>query len=259
MTAVCPLLLIEDDHNEALAIEKVCCPDPSNVAIDVYNNGAEAEDALREGEYDLVICDLALPSDARRFEPDTEEGLRLFELMREQSQGTVRDGPSGHADLHMMQRFFEAQRGGDLYGTRTEEPLVRFFPKEDLPDCIDAVRSHIAKTEVLDQLELEYPTGLSLSLSEERALRIYGRRTGAARAIVETLDGGLSDSKTFKVSLTDAAGDSTGAVVGRKLGDLRKVIREAGRYDEQPRLVYRPALAPMFFTSYRLGRAAEAR
>ena len=166
---------------------------------------------------------------------------------------------SGHADLHMMQRFFEAQRGGDLYGTRTQEPLVRFFPKEDLPDCIDAVRSHIARTEVLDQLELEYPTGLSLSLSEERALRIYGRRTGAARAVVETLDGGLSDSKTFKVSLTDAAGDSTGAVVRRKLGDLRKVIREAGRYDEQPRLVYRPALAPMFFTSYRRGRAAEAR
>ena len=90
MTAVCPLLLIEDDHDEALAIEKACCPDPSNVAIDVYNNGAEAEDALREGEYDLVICDLALPSDARRFRARYRRGP---EAARADARTVSRDSP----------------------------------------------------------------------------------------------------------------------------------------------------------------------
>ncbi len=231
MKPICRLLLIEDDHDEAMAIESACCPDPDSAAIDVVQNGAEGEDALREGEYDLIICDLALPADNRLFEPDTEEGLRLFELMREQSQGTPVIVLSGHADLHMMQRFFQANRDGDLYGTRTEEPLVQFYPKEDLPDCVDAVRSHIARTEVLDRLELDIPSGLDLSLSDERALKIYGRRAGAARGVVETLDGGLSDAKTLKVAFTDAAGGSAGTVVV-KLGELRKVVREAGRYDQ---------------------------
>ncbi|MGH2499804.1 MAG: response regulator [Candidatus Limnocylindria bacterium] len=231
MKPVCRLLLIEDDHREATMIEEACCPDPTSVAMDVLTNGAEAEDALRDREYDLIICDLALPSDARRFEPDTEEGLRLFALIREQSQGTPVIVLSAHADLNMMQGFLQANRDGDLYGTGTEQPLVQFFPKERLPDCVDAVRSHIARTEVLDGLELEIPAGLELSLSDERALKIYGRRTGASRGLVETLDDGLSDAVTLKVAFTDTAGDRTGVVVA-KLGDVRSVVREAGKYEQ---------------------------
>lgn len=225
------MLLIEDDHAEAKVIERACCPDPSSAAIDVVDNGADAEDALRDGEYDLIICDLALPSDARRFEPSTDEGLRLFALMREQSQGTPVIVLSGHGDLHMMRQFFEASADRDLYGTRTEQPLVQFFPKEDLPDCVDAVQTHIARIEVLDQLQLETPATLDLSLSEQRALRIYGRRTGAVRGQVESLAGGLSDARTLKVSFIDSADSSTGIVVA-KLGDLRSVTREAGRYEQ---------------------------
>jgi CheY-like chemotaxis protein len=230
MTPPCRLLLIEDDDNEAVAIERACCPDPAAVAFDAVTNGLQAEEFLRDGEYDLIICDLALPVDERLLKPDTTEGIRLFELIRGQSEGTPVIILSGHADFHMMQRFFEANRDADLYGTRTDEPLVRFFAKEDLPDCVDAVRTHIAKTAVLDQLLVEKPDVLTLSLSEERALRIYARRTGAANATVETLDGGLSDAKTLKVSMIDAAGDRTGTVVA-KLGHLANVVQEAGRYE----------------------------
>jgi CheY-like chemotaxis protein len=227
----CRLLLIEDDHDEAIAIERACCPDPSNVTFDVVSNSRDAEDALAEGEYDLIICDLALPADSRRFDPDTAEGLRLFQLIREQSEGTPVIVLSGHADLHMMQRFFQANRDADLYGTLTEQPLVQFFPKESLPDCVDAVRSHIARTEVLDQLVLELPPDVSLSVSEERALRIYGRRTGAIRGVIEELAGGFSDTKTLKLTLIDSDGDSTGVVVA-KVGALGKVVSESGRYEQ---------------------------
>lgn len=231
MTTVCRILLIEDDHQEAQAIERACCPEPASVAFDVVTNGADAEDAVRAREYDLIICDLALPSDARRFEPYTDEGLRLFQLIREQASGTPVIVLSGHADLHMMKRFFQASADRDLYGTLTEQPLVQFFEKEDLPDCVDAVQSHIARVAVLDQLDLDLPSGLELSLSEQRALRIYGRRTGATRARVESLAGGLSDAKTLKIAFTDAAGAGTGVVVA-KLGDLPRVTREAARYEQ---------------------------
>jgi CheY-like chemotaxis protein len=231
MKPICRLLLIEDDPLQARTLERECCPDPANAAIEVATNGAEAERALRAGEYDLIICDLALPSDARQFEPDTSEGLRLFELIREQSQGTPVIVLSAQADLHMMQNFFKASRDGDLYGTQTEQPLVQFYAKWDLPDCVDAVQTHIARTSTLDGLELEFPTGLPYSMSDERALKIYGRRTGATRGLVERLDGGLSDAKTLKVSFTDSDGSSTGTVVA-KLGSLHRVMNEWGKYNQ---------------------------
>lgn len=227
MSKLCRLLLIEDDPREASAIEHNCCPDPSKVAIDVVGNGADAEEALERNEYDVILCDLALPADGRQVDPDTAEGMRLIQLMGEQSRGTPVIIISAHADLHMATNFLDASRVGDLYGTQVDEPLVRFFPKEDLPDCIEAVQAHIAKTETLDAFVL---TGqdVDLSLSEERALKIYGRRQGAGSAMVEPFDSGLSAAKTLKVSLVEPDGADAGCVVA-KLGDLRRVIREAER------------------------------
>jgi hypothetical protein len=62
-------------------------------------------------------------------------------------------------------------------------------------------------------------------------LRIYGRRTGASLAKVESLAGGLSGARTLRVPFQDATGASTGTVVV-KLGALGSVAREAARYDE---------------------------
>lgn len=227
----CRLLLIEDDRLQATAIERACCPDAAQATIEVVSNGADAEVALEDNEYDLIICDLALPADERRLDPDTDQGLRLFELIRDGSQGTPVMILSGNADLQMMQRFFKRGRSADLYGTRTEQPLVQFYDKEQLPDCMSAVQAHIARVVQLDQLSIGVPDEIVLSLSDERALRIFGRRTGAARATVESLTGGLSGARTIRVAFQDATGASTGTVVV-KLGALGSVAREAARYEE---------------------------
>lgn len=227
----CRLLLIEDDQKQAAAIEQACCPDPSQATIDVIANAADAEVAVEDGEYDLVICDLALPADERRFDPDTAQGVRLFKLIRERSQGTPVIILSGNADLQMMQDFFQASRAADLYGTRTEQPLVQFFEKERLLDCVAAVRTHIARTVQLDLLEVRRPTDVELSLSQERAVRIYGRICGAFVATLHPLDGGLSESRTFRAGFADQTGGSAGSVV-IKLGSLQSVLREAARYGD---------------------------
>ena len=227
----CRLLLIEDDQKQAAAIEQACCPEPSQATIDVIANAADAEIAVEDGEYDLVICDLALPADERRFDPDTGQGVRLFKLIRERSQGTPVIILSGNADLQMMQEFFQASRAADLYGTRTEQPLVQFFQKERLLDFVAAVRTHIARTVQLDLLEVRHPSDVELSLSQQRAIRIYGRNCGAAVATLHPLDGGLSESRTFRASFADQSGGSAGSVV-IKLGNLQSVLREAARYGD---------------------------
>lgn len=227
MKPTCRLLLIEDDRAEARSIEQRCCPDPDTAAIDVVTDVKAAADAVAEHEYDLIICDLALPADDRNLDPEVQEGLRLFALIRERAPGTPVVILSGNLSQQILQGFLKTSRSADIYGRRTEEPLVQAFDKEELPAFIEFVRTHIARTKALDTLELE--GGVDLSVSDARALRIYGRRLGAERANVEALSGGLSGSRTLRVSYREPDGKSVGSVV-IKLGALGRVINEADRY-----------------------------
>lgn len=225
---VCRLLLVEDDPQEAVMIERECCPDPTKVAFGLATNAAEAEDAIRESEFDLVICDLGLPADARRGNPQVSEGQRLFATIREQAPGTPVYILSGNLDVHMIRQFFAVGGTADLYGARTDEPLVNAYPKEDLPSCVDDVQTHLAKTENLDNFALD-STGLDLRLSDERALKIFARTQGASHGIASPLDGGLSDARTLKLELHDDGGAPARTVA--KLSDLHKVRREAESFE----------------------------
>jgi CheY-like chemotaxis protein len=229
-TPMCRLLLIEDDPKEAVMIEQQCCPDASKVAFDVAFNATDAEEKIRSAEFDLIICDLALPADARQGDPQVTEGQRLFEMIRTQAPGTPVYILSGNADLHMMERFISMGGSADLYGSRTEEPLVRFFQKWHLPDCVEAVQALIGKTVNVDAFPLE-AEDLALGLSDERTLKIYARTQGAKFGSVSALDGGLSDARTLKLELHEDNGGSATRIVA-KIGDLRKVLREADRFSQ---------------------------
>jgi CheY-like chemotaxis protein len=223
----CRLLLVEDDHAEARSIEKRCCSDPGAAVIDVLADVKAAADAVAEHDYDLIICDLALPSDDRNLDPDVQEGLRLFALIRERAPGTPVIILSGNLSQQILQGFLRMSRSADIYGRRTEEPLVVACDKEELSAFIELVQTHIARTKALDSLDLE--GDVDLSVSDARALRIYGRRLGAVSAQVEALSGGLSGSRTLRVSYRDPEHKAIGSVVV-KVGALGRVISEADRY-----------------------------
>lgn len=254
MNSSCRLLLIEDDAREARTIERACCPDPTKVAFEIAGNGADAEEAIRDHDYDLFICDLALPVNARHGDAEIEEGKRLFALIRERAPGTPAYILSGQGNLHMMREFFKVGASADLYGTKTEETLVQFFPKEDLPACVEAVQAHIAKTEIVDGFRLE-GDDLGLSLSDQRALKIYGRIQGAERGIVRAFDSGLSGSKTLALHLRGSGDTDAGKAVA-KLGDLVRVAREADSYEQiAPRLPW--GLAAHLLTVVRAGAGSR--
>jgi CheY-like chemotaxis protein len=223
----CRLLLVEDDRAEARSIEKRCCPDSDAAVIDVVADVTAAADAVADHEYDLIICDLALPADDRNLDPDVQEGLRLFALIRERAPGTPVIILSGNLSQQILQGFLKMSRSADIYGLRREEPLVVACDKEELAAFVELVQTHIARTKNLDTLAME--GSVELSVSDARALRIYGRRLGAVHADIEPLSGGLSGSRTLRVSYRDADSNAIGSVVV-KLGALGRVIREADRY-----------------------------
>ena len=224
------LLLIEDDPDEAHALEDAL-DKPHDLAVDRAVHAAEATAALEGCDYDLVVLDLALPPDGRRLAPQREEGMRLLRELVTRCPGIPVIVLSGHADLHLAGEFTRTGGAEDLFGGREKERMVRFFPKEDLPDCVDALNVHLARLADLDTVRLDFPPAdIRLSDGEQRALRIYTRRTGAVRAVLEPLGGGLSESKTLKLEALNDAGGRT-ALVAVKLGQLGRARDEAERFE----------------------------
>lgn len=225
------LLLIEDDPDEAHALEDAL-DKPIDLAVDLAIHAAGASAAIESSDYDLVVLDLALPPDSRRLAPQREEGMRLLHELVTRFPGVPVVVLSGHADLHLASEFTQIGGAEDLFGGRASERMVRFFPKEDLPACVAALNLHLSRLSDLDNVRLDYsPTDIQLSDSEQRALRIYTRRTGGVQGVLEPLGGGLSEAKTLKLEAVNDAGRRT-TLVAVKLAPLGRVRDEAQRYDD---------------------------
>lgn len=224
------LLVIEDDLEEARALEDALVK-PVALVVDRVRHAAEARTMLHDNEYDLIVLDLALPPDERRLAPEREEGLELLREALRNCPGTQVTVLSGHADLHLASEFTRLGGAEDLFGARVSEHMVTFFPKEALPDCVAAINAHLEKIIDLDTVELDFdPQEVDLSVSNCRALRIFTRRTGGVRAVVEPLGGGLSKAKTLRLEAFEPEGGRT-ALAAVKLGARDRVKDEGDRYD----------------------------
>lgn len=224
------ILLVEDDGDEAHALEHAL-RGPSDMAIDRAANAADARTRLDAGEYDLIILDLALPADDRRLAARREEGELLVEEVLRGHSGTVLYILSGHADLRLASQFTNRAGSEDLFGDRSEARMLRYFPKEDLAECVDSIKVHLANLAEVDRVCLDSPSAdLRLPVSEQRAVRILTRRTGGSNARLEPLGGGLSAAKTIRLEAVTPDGART-ALLAVKLGERRRVMDEADRYD----------------------------
>jgi CheY-like chemotaxis protein len=224
------ILLIEDDADQAHALEGALCG-PPDLAIDRPVNAADARAALDAGEYDLIVLDLALPADDRRLAPRREEGVRLVDDVLRDHAGTVLYVLSGHADLHLASQFTNRAGSEDLFGDRVETRMLRYFPKHDFAECVDSINAHLANLADVDGVTLDSPSAdLGLSESERRAVRILTRRKGGSVVRLEPLGGGLSGAKTFRADARTPEGTRT-ALLAIKLGERRRVVDEANRYE----------------------------
>lgn len=192
-------LLIEDDPEEAQALEHALITS-SAIAIDRAANAADARTHLETNDYDVIVLDLALPPDARRLAANRKEGERLVGEVLASHRGTVLYVLSGHADLHLASQFSNLAGSEDMFGSREAERMLRFFPKEELANCVDSINEHLASLDDLQTVRIESSEDCpNLDLSEERAVQIITRRTGGSVARLEPLAGGLSGAKTLRL------------------------------------------------------------
>jgi DNA-binding NarL/FixJ family response regulator len=225
------VLLIEDDQAFASAFADALAElEPSIDCLHAWSReGAVA--ALASSEYDIILCDLSIPSADGALDEDVVHGIYVYEQARKVHPGTQILILTGHSEeqIDFVATAIQEAPREDLFGMRKPMALTRLIRKVNLDDCILAlVEFARAQQQMDDTIEIQQ-RDVSLSSAERRLLRIFARRHNGAIIDVLPLSGGLSKSKTLRVQVQDS-GLVTRAVAVAKLGTLDAVTDEETRY-----------------------------
>lgn len=223
------VLLVEDDKNflEAFLQELRTIP---NLMVTVAASRASACSQLQHTEYDLIICDLRIPTEDGGLDDEIEHGLAVKSTASELSAGTPLIMFSAYGTIELLEKWMQEARREDIFGKCSTYPMLSHLKKGNLPDCIRKVREFAHEVSAFDDVEVsDGMNQINLSWAEKRVLRIFARRVDGRVIRVSKLSGGLSDSRILRVTVVNGSGATKAKTVG-KLAKIDAVEEEERRY-----------------------------
>jgi hypothetical protein len=197
------VLIVEDESERAERLRRACVGAlEREVEVEVAPDAAAGAASLAQREFDLVV-------------DDASDGLALFHAAADEHPGVPVVVLSDLGTPAIVNELLAEARRADLFGLDDERPMVSFHSHDDLDGCAGAIETLVRATAEVAAIPIEADGPLELSTSEARALQIFARRTGAARARASGLGGGLSGAKTVVLDAEDQTGMKTAHVVGK--------------------------------------------
>jgi CheY-like chemotaxis protein len=227
------VLVVEDDPDEAQAVEDACrrAVDQPDMVVEVVGDQSSAVDLLGSQDFDLVVCDLAIPHTLHSLVPDRDEGLKVIQAVRRAQPGLPIIVLSEYGkDPKILRRIIEEGGSADPYGLGVARAMIDPFPKEEFLACEQAIADSLRRSAGVASIPITGPGAGALKVGEERAVQILARVAGGAAARVIRLDEGLSGAKVLRVSLTAEDGGHRGKIVA-KIGVHERALREREAYE----------------------------
>lgn len=249
------LLLVEDDP-EIVRVFEAEFPAGEGIELTTASNRQSALGLVDSTSFDLVVCDLRIPSAEGTDDEGVAHGRAVLTRLLRPDLGTPVLAFSAYGTLELVQDLMKEAKQEDFLGEGTPRGMLRFLRKDELPGCINEVRSVETSIDELDQIELAF--GLvagALRWEHTRILRIYARRLGAHVIRLSPLAGGLSGSQVVRVRL-ERAGVVIASVVA-KLDAIPRIEAEHRKVEEfvAPRLA--PGSFPSAVTPIRAGAGSQ--
>lgn len=218
------VLLIEDDQT----IIEIFDSEAASGQFELTHvaNRTDALMVLADGSFHLIVCDLKIPPSRNSFDGDTAHGQAVLTEIIETHKGTPVIAFSAHATMPVMQQLLERARESDYLGVNVAAPMISFFQKDQITECLCKVHEIQSSMAELDAIQIA--TGmhlLSLSWEQERVLRIYARRIGATVVKVSPMGGGRSQATVLRLRLFSNGAQLANVVV--KLDALDSVLAES--------------------------------
>ena len=224
------VLLIEDD--EETIEDFVAELEPLGIEPAIARSKASAE-ALLDGDLQLIVCDLKIPSQDGVLDAAVEHGVSVLGQLREDWSGVPVLAFSAHGTTPgLLQQMLALGGKEDFLGAGDSESLLSFFDKSQLSECLAEIRRMKDGADKLEVIEISRGGApLEVTPMQSRVIRIFARRRGALVARVSRLGGGLSDAVVLRVQLEGPSGEHSARVVA-KLGPISLVEEEKSRYQQ---------------------------
>ncbi len=179
-------------------------------------------------DFDLIVCDLRIPTRDGSLDVDQEHGLRVHDVARTEHPGTFTIFFSGFVELENVGARLSAGPSLDVFATGEEWPLVDALLKSKQPEFLQWATKLSMRLREVNQINILQP---NICLTNEfawRTLRIYAKRLNGTEIVSESL-GGLSGAKVLRVEILDGSQASVGLVVA-KVDLLVRIEDELVRY-----------------------------
>jgi CheY-like chemotaxis protein len=237
------VLLVEDDPEfvDVFELELTRPLFDLNVAL----SRSSALVALEES-YELVICDLNIPSDDHGLDTDVAHGMAVLSEVVNTYPGTPIIAFSAYGSVPVLKELLRQGRHGDYLGVGEQQEMVTFLEKSQLTDCLARVKQ--IQIAMADLADIELSTGMhsiDLGADDERTIRIFARRTGGTLVRVTPLGGGLSGSRVLSLRVESSSGHK--ATVVAKIDEIRKVREERRLVETYVAGALPPGVGGLFF------------
>ena len=222
-------VLIVEDSEETIEdfFEEL---EPLGIDLRVAKSKSSAEAQISD-DYQVAVCDLKIPLTDDAIDSDVEHGRSILARLRVDSPGIPVLGFSAHGTSpDLIGQLLELGEQIDFLGEGEEQPILTFFNKSELLECLAAVRRIKDGWDRLMEIEIATgPNVLELSPPQALAIRILARRRGARVARIAQLGGGLSGVMVLRIRLEGPNGERIASGVA-KIGPLDPIKDEYRRY-----------------------------
>lgn len=237
------VLLVEDDQNFLSTIMEALREEVAGIQLVTARSRDTALTELVHGPFDLVICDLKIPTQDGALDEDIQHGLAVHGRAREIAPGTpvLILTAFGSLALDYLASLLTDSPREVFAGHEPPVSMTDFVQKGKFREFMHKVSTFARQIRQLEDVEVVgEPVDLKLSASTKRTLRIMASRNGGRQVLVKELGGGLSSAQVFRVKVSDANGMTTAMAVG-KLGKLSLLALEEARYQRHVLPLLQPA------------------
>jgi CheY-like chemotaxis protein len=206
------ILLVEnevssvDTFNEELGLAGI----DAEVVVVASRDSALAR--LTDDEFDVIMCDLRIPSTDGALDEEDQHGVLVIREATTSHPITPILILSGFGSIDNIGELVNRPQR-DLYGTFQQVSMVRHTPKKNYAQCMEELRAIEAELKSLNEINIR--GALELTEGDGHALRVYARPRGGATIRIEPVSSGLSDAIPLRVAIHGSEDDLRGSAFAK--------------------------------------------
>lgn len=215
----------------------------ASVAVAMSRDSALA--ALQDRIFDIVVLDLAIPTQDDALDNAPEHGQSVFYEVLRLSPGTPIYILTGSQPDEFATGLARYGNQVDLWGTGRPVASIIYHAKERADRLLDDLQSLAGDIAITDAVTID-TRGRNIDLSPEhkRALKVFTRLHGGVSCLIQRVGGGLSGARTLRVTVKDDQAHVRSLCIA-KLGDIDDVRLEGAAFERHIKLLRIGAATPL--------------